>query len=629
MVALFETGVSALLASQRALATTGHNISNVNTPGFSRQRVSLTTRDAQLDEGGFRGAGVQVASIDRLVDQFVTEHLRTATTNAAHAGELSRNLRELNNLLGDSASGVSSALGSLFGSIGDLAADPSSQAVRGVVIDTLQGVVHRFNGLGSRLAELEQSVNAGIITAVGDMNEIARALATLNSEISRQTARSNSGAPNDLLDRRDELLRELAQFTRVDARADARGMVDVSVGNGLSLVSGNRAILLETLPDVYDPSRVEVAYVTNGTPAAISGLLQGGRLAAMYEFQREALIPTRRELGRSAVALQEVLNTQHRQGMDFNGNLGRDLLAVSPPTTQGAAGNTGTVSLAFAIGGSSALTGDEYGLDYDGANFTLRNLVRGTSTVLGAASAGPFTFDGVTLTVGAAPAAGDSWRLTPTLGAAEGLRSVGLRPAELAAALPITTAQGISNVGDARISGGEVRDPGDLSLLTTVNIVFDSPSTYRINGTGPSIAFASGGNIDLNGWRVQVAGSPRSGDVFTISRNLSGASDARNAVNMTEIERRRILDNGTSTLSEAYASTVSRNGSRQRQGEIAQRALETVLERSVSRQQEVSGVNLDEEAANLMRFQQAYQAAAQVIRAADTAFQALINATRG
>ncbi|HAZ61910.1 MAG TPA: flagellar hook-associated protein FlgK [Gammaproteobacteria bacterium] len=629
MVALFETGVSALLASQRALATTGHNISNVNTPGFARQRVNLATREAQLDEGGFRGKGVQVASVDRLVDRFVTENLRTATTNAAQAGELSRNLRELNNLLGDSASGVSSALGSLFASFGDLAADPSSQAVRGVVIDNLQGVVHRFNGLGSRLGELEQSMNAGIVTAVSEINDIGSALATLNSEILQQAARSNAGAPNDLLDRRDELLRELAQFTRVDVLADARGAVDVSIGNGLSLVSGPRAIALETIPDLFDLNRVEIAYASNGAHAPISELLQGGRLAAMFEFQRESLIPARRDLGRIAVALQEALNTQHRSGMDFNGNLGRDLLTVPPPTVQGATGNAGTVSLAFVAGGAPALTADEYGLEYDGANLTLRNLVRGTSTVLGPASAGPFTFDGVTLTVGIPPAAGDRWRLSPTLGAAEGLTSVGLRPSELAMALPVITTQGSSNVGDARISGGEVLDPSAPSLLATVNIVFDSPTSYQVNGVGPSLAFASGANIDLNGWRVQVTGTPRIGDTFTVSQNMGGASDARNAVNMIELERRRILDNGTSTFSEAYAGTVSRNGSRQRQGEIAQRALETVLERSVARQQEVSGVNLDEEAANLMRFQQAYQAAAQVIRAADTAFQALINATRG
>jgi len=629
MTALFETGISALLASQRALATAGHNISNANTPGFSRQRVSLVTREAQLGEGGFKGKGVQVASIDRLVDQFATANLRSATTNAAHADQMLSYLKELNNLMGETDSGVSGALSRLFANFGDLAADPSSQAVRGVVVDGIQGVVDRFRGLGGRLAELEQSVNAAIESAVLDVNEIARALATLNAEITQQAARSTAGPPNDLLDRRDDLIRQMSAYTRVSSVPDALGAVSVSVGNGLVLVNGTQSLPLQTLPNAFDPTRVEVAYRSNGVPAPISELLQGGKLAAMFEFQREALLPARRELGRTAVALAEALNTQHRQGMDFNGNLGGDLLTLTAPGVHGAPSNVGAITLAFAPPAAGALTADEYRLDFDGANFTLRNLGRGTSTVLGPPGAGPFTFDGVTLSVAAAPSAGDSWLLAPTLGAAEGLGKARLRPADLAAALPIVSQRSASNIGDAVISAGEVLNPGDPALLATVQLVFDGPGTFQVNGVGPSIAYVSGGNIDLNGWRIQLTGAVRTGDTFTVASNVGGASDARNAVNLTGIERLRIIDGATSTLAESYANVVSRGGSRQRQGEIAHRALQTVLDRGVARQQEISGVNLDEEAASLLRFQQAYQAAAQIISTADAVFQTLIDATRG
>jgi flagellar hook-associated protein 1 FlgK len=628
MVALFETGVSALLATQRALATTGHNISNVNTPGFSRQRVALSTREAQLDEGGFRGRGVQVAGIDRMVDQFATAHLRTAATNEAHARQMLGDLRELNNLLGDADSGIMSALSGVFAGMGDLAGDPSSQAVRGVVIDALAGLVDRFRGLGARLSDLAVAVNAGIESSVQDLNELARSLATLNGEITRQASLSTAGPPNDLLDRRDELLRQMSEITRVHAVPDARGAVSVSIGNGQSLVSGTQASPLTTLPNVFDPTRLEVAYVTSGAPAAISDLLEGGRLAAHYDFQREALSPARRELGRIAVALAEALNTQHRMGMDLQGNLGNDLLALPAPAVLSAAGNTGTVGLTWESGGSGALTADEYRLDFDGSLFHLRNLSRGTVTTLGSAGAGPFVFDGLRLSVTAPPVAGDRWLIAPTLDVAGEIALRPLRPADLAAAAPVVTARGAFNTGDATISTGEVLDPGHPQLLAAVQLVFDTPGSFRVNGVGPSIAYTTGGNIDLHGWRVQITGSPRAGDVFSVMSNAGGTGDSRNAVLMAGVERRPILDGGRSTLAESYASVVSRTGSRQRQGEVAHTALKTVLDRSVARQQEVSGVNLDEEAANLLRFQQAYQAAAQIIATADTVFQTLIDATR-
>jgi flagellar hook-associated protein 1 FlgK len=301
---------------------------------------------------------------------------------------------------------------------------------------------------------------------------------------------------------------------------------------------------------------------------------------------------------------------------------------LAAPAVLPAAGNTGTVGLAWETGGSGALTADEYRLDFDGSLFHLRNLSRGTVTTLGSAGAGPFVFEGLRLSVTAPPAAGDRWLIAPTLDVAEEIALRPLRPADLAAATPVVTARGTLNTGDATISAGEVMDPGHPQLLAAVQLVFDTPGSFRVNGVGPSIAYTTGGNIDLHGWRVQITGSPRAGDVFSVTSNAGGTGDSRNAVLMAGVERRPILDGGRSTLAESYASVVSRSGSRQRQGEVAHTALKTVLDRSVARQQEVSGVNLDEEAANLLRFQQAYQAAAQIIATADTVFQTLIDATR-
>jgi flagellar hook-associated protein 1 len=627
MGALFETGVSALLASQRALSTTSHNISNVNTPGFSRQRVNFVTRDAQLDEGGFRGKGVQVASVDRLIDRFAVQSLRTATSNEAQSDQMLGYLRELNNLLGDTSSGVSSALTDLFSSFSDLAADPSSNAVRGVVLDNVLGVVDRFRSLDQRLADLEQSVNGGIEAAVTDLNSLAASLATVNAELTRVAALTTGGPPNDLLDQRDELIRQISEYTRVAVVEDPKGAVTVSIGNGLILVSSERAFELETLPNDYDPSRVEVAYVTNGNPAPISDRLTGGQLGGMFEFRREQLQPARNSLGRMAVALSQTLNAQHREGMDANGNLGRDLFTLQPPSIDAAVTNTGVLALAYSGDAASTLTGDEYRLDFDGGNFILTNVSSGGSSVLGPAGGGPYTFDGLVLSVNTAPVTGDSWLIKPTLSAASGLGAASLRATDVAAAAPIRTSVGQFNTGEAGIGLGEVLDAGNPALLNTVELVFDSPTTYRVNGVGPSIAYGDGANIDLNGWRLQISGRPATGDRFIVTPNSSGVGDARNAVLMAGIGTQGILDGGRSSLSEAYGSLVSQSGSRQQQTQIAHTALRTVLDRSIATQQAISGVNLDEEAANLLRFQQAFQAAAQIISTADTVFQTLINAT--
>lgn len=625
MAALFESGVSALLSNQRALATTSHNIANVNTPGFSRQRVNFSTREAQLDEGGFRGKGVKVASIERLVDQFATSALRTSTTNEANAASYLGYLEQLNNMLADSEAGVSPALSSLFGSLQDLSNDPSSVPVRDVVLDEIDGVVARFDGLDSRLADIESALNDGIQSSVDEINNLGSALATLNGQILLNGNVSTSGPPNDLLDQRDELIRELSALTRVTAVPDALGAVTVTIGTGQLLVSGTQANRLATTPSTFDASRLEVAYDFQGVTAEVSQVMKGGRLGALLDFRTDVLYPARNELGRTAVGLAQSLNAQHRQGMDLEGNLGGDLLSFGAPVVAGAVGNSGSVSLSYAAGGTAALTTADYRLSHDGTNFSLTNLQSGATATL--SGAGPFTFDGMVLNVTTAPAAGDVYLLRPTYGAAGRLSNLVTRPADLAAAAPIRTARSSINTGTGTISAGSVTDVTNPALLTSTSLVFDSATTYRVNGAGASIAFTPGADINLNGWRVQISGAPRTGDTFTVSSNAGGRADNRNALLLVGVQSAEVLEGGTTSISDAYGNLVSSVGSQQRQSEVAHTALKTVLDRSVEVQKELSGVNLDEEAANLLRFQQAYQAAAQIIAAADTVFQALINAT--
>lgn len=624
-MSLFESGVSALLANQRALATASHNIANVNTPGYSRQRVNLTTREAQIDEGGFRGKGVKVVSIDRIVDEFTTRSVRTSTANEAYGAKYLERLSAINDLLADDQAGITPTLTSLFSGLQDLSNDPASMPVRDVVLSELNAVVARFDSMDARLAEMEDVLNREIEAGVNDLRDLATAVANINGEISAAYGRSSGATPNDLLDQRDELIRRMSEITRVSVVTDPRGVATVSIGTGQLLVAGPVSNNLTTVPNALDAGRLEVAYDIDGTISGISDLIQGGSLGALLNFREEVLYPARNDLSRIAVGLTQSLNAQHRQGMDLEGNLGADLLSIAAPTAVGLDGNTGTVGLAFASTSPGALTGADYSLIHNGTDFSLTNLSTGTVSTL--SGAGPFTFDGLTLTITSAAAAGDTYLLRPTYGLARTMDRLVDRPAELAAALPILTGKAQTNTGTGIISSGTVLDVTNAALQTPVQLVFNSTTTYQVNGAGPSIAYTAGANIDLNGWRVQLTGSPRVGDSFSISGNNNGAGDNRNALALVGLQTRDVLDGNTATLSESYNQFVSGIGARQRQAEISHTALATVLDRSVAAQQETSGVNLDEEAANLLRFQQAYQAAAQIIAAADTVFQALINAT--
>jgi flagellar hook-associated protein 1 FlgK len=199
-------------------------------------------------------------------------------------------------------------------------------------------------------------------------------------------------------------------------------------------------------------------------------------------------------------------------------------------------------------------------------------------------------------------------------------------PSRVAAAAPIRTAAAGTNSGSGTISAGEVLDSTNAQLRAPVTIQFLTANTYSINGAG-SFAYTAGGNIDVNGWRTQISGAPQVGDTFTISDNTSGTGDNRNALLLSDALKAPVLNGGTTSLGSAVGEFVGGIGVATRQAQVNRDAQNVVHEESLSAKEAVSGVNLDEEAANLLKYQQAYQAAAQLIRVADTMFQTLLAAT--
>ena len=628
MADFLSAGVSGLLAFQRALDTTSHNISNVGTEGYSRQRVLIGTRPPQAYGNGWVGQGANVQTTQRVYDQFVAAQTRTTSSSLEHLDIYASNAERLNNMFGDSSSGLSATLQKFVNAFQSVANSPASIPARQVLLSEASTLQQRLQFFDSRLDDIGNEINSRIKGEVAEVNSIAQGIARLNNEITAGYARTGGQPPNDLLDQRDRLLDQLSQKISVNAVTQDGGTVNVFVGTGQPLVLGGDVNQLTTAQDQFDATRLTVALQTPGSSVDISRNISGGSLGGLLDFRNEQLDPARNALGRIAVALTDVVNAQHREGMDLSGALGGDFFAVGGTEVLDSSLNTGSGTVAAARADVGALTGRDYILEMTSGGWELRDSLTGAAVPMTGTgtAADPFVADGLELDVGGAADVGDTFLIRPTRGAITDMDVLVTDPSRLAAAVPIRTAVDTTNSGSGAISAGEVLDSSNAQLRAPVTIEFLSATTYSINGAG-SFTYTNGGNIDVNGWRVQISGAPAAGDSFTVTDNSSGTGDNRNALLLADALKSPVLNNGTTSLSAAVGEFVGAVGVATRQAQINRDAQSVVYEESLAAKDAVSGVNLDEEAANLLKYQQAYQAAAQLIRVADTMFQTLLAAT--
>jgi len=625
MANIFNIGLSGLASAQRQLSTVGHNIANVNTEGYSRQRVNLVQLPAQTAGGLFLGSGVEASSIVRIADQFLVGQLRSANANEAGATAYLSYASQVDNLIGNGT--FTASLEQFFSALQDANGSPASISARAVLLNSAESFAARFSDIEQRLSATARDINGEIEAAVSDINSLASSIARMNENITQAYGRSQGDPPNDLLDRRDQLIIELSKLVGVNTIEQEDGALNVFIGTGQLIVANNANIPLVTVRNPLDGTRIEVAVGTVAAPSIVSQLISNGRLGAVLNFRDDLLEPTRNAIGRLAAAFAISFNEQHREGFNLNDQLGVDVFSISAPQVNASTANTGTVTVALNITDVAALTTADYRLSYDGANFILINLSNSTSQTL--VGAGPFNVDGMTITIGVAPVAGDVYQIQPTKFLARNMAVTISNPNEIALARPNRTGVDIANIGNATISSPTVLDVTDANLLVTTQLVFnDPPTTFQVGGVGPLIPYTSGSDIDLNGWRVQIVGLPQSGDVFTIEANVGGAGDNGNGLALGELQLDKILDGATTRYQDAYSQLVGTVGSKTQQTQLSRDALVVLLENAQASRDSLSAVNLDEEAANLLRFQQAYAAAAQVIATANSVFDALLLAVR-
>lgn len=640
MADLLNNAVSGLTAFQRALSTTSHNIANVNTPGYSRQAAEFVTNPPSFFAGSYFGNGVSIASVTRAYDQFLTTEVRDSTSFFKGSQKFSELAGYIDDVLADPKGGISPMLHDFFESVQDVADDPASSTARYALINTAATLSARFQGFDQRFEELGHNTSADIRATIEEINSLVGQIRDINvalSDFAPSAASTQQSA--DLLDKRDALLNELAEKVDIQVIDEGENNLSIFIGNGQTMLSGSNAFSLAAQPDVGDPSRDVISYNGLINVFDISSNLSGGELGGLLDFRNNVLQPTRNALGRTAIGLAETFNAQMRDGMDLNGNLGQDFFSYDAPQSIAFSGNLGTPTVATVVSDVTALTVDNYVLDFDGANWTLTSDSGSSASVANGAPA-TLVFEGLTLTInGATAVAGDRFTIKPTLAASGGLQVLTSDPNEIAAAAPIRSSASLNNLGSLDISASIVTDVTDPNLLNTATLTFDNPPTTLradvdvvVGGlpylAGAAIPFSNNMLIDANGWQVSLNGAPQAGDVFTVESNAGGSGDNRNALALAGLQSVGVFDGGIASLQEDYGSLVGFVGSQTLAANLERDAQESLLIQAIDRQSAKASVNLDEEAADLVRYQQAYEATARLISTAQTIFETLLNSVR-
>ncbi|MEL1266248.1 flagellar hook-associated protein FlgK [Pseudoxanthomonas putridarboris] len=622
---LLATGSSALIAFQRALSTVSHNVANINTPGYSRQRVELEARDGTFYGYGYQGNGVQVVDVRRMADSLATSRLLDSGGELSRLQQLSVLSNRMDSLFSEKATGISAPWSSFFDAVSALSSNAAGSADRESLLAQANALATRFRQIDQHLDGLDNEVNAGLTASVGEVNRLAREIAQLNGQIG-----GNTNPSGDLLDRRDQLISELVGYTGGNAVIQDGGLVNVFSAGGQPLVVGATASKLVTVADPYRPERLQVALETNGQRVTLDKRALGGQIGGLIEFRTTVLDPAMAELGRVATSLAQTFNAGHNAGMDLYGQMGGDFFALSAPRVSSHAGNTGNAVLQTALGDAGALNGQNVLLRFDGANWVATHPDTGaTIPMTGTGTAAdPLVVNGVEVVLGSGtPATNDRFLLQPTAGAAGNISVAITDPGRIAAATPVKTTIDLANTGTGKPSGLKITDTANANLLAPVDIEFIDANQYTIDGNGP-FAYTPGQTIAYNGWSLTLDGAPAAGDTFTVSPTGANSSDNGNATLLANLDDARVLNGGTLTLNGAIGGLTTQVGSAARQADYSAQAQQVIHDQAQAARDSISGVNLDEEAADLMRLQQAYQAAAQIIAAADTLFQSLLGATR-
>jgi len=680
---IFGIGTSGLLSSQQQIATTGHNISNVNTAGYARQRTELSTTLPNFSGAGYVGTGVKIDTTRRYYDEFLEEQIRNSNSQLGKFERFNELASQIDNILANPDAGLTPTLESFYNALQEANDFPSSVPARSVLLTSANTLVDRFGLLQERFIDLNNQTNSNLEDVVAEITARAASIAELNTQISLQTGAGNGNLPNDSLDQRENLIKEISELIDVDVIYQSNGAANVFIGSGQALVLNSTAFSMSIRDSEFTPKDKEIFLSNNNTSVEVTDQIKGGEMQGLLDFKNQVLEPSFNSLGRIAASITMEMNQQHSLGMTLQqdaagnyqngGNFFTDI--TTSQNALSSLNNTGTAGYAVSISDTadtSELTISDYELEYStggGNTFTLTRL--SDNTVFTGTDAGSIVNalanlntslnnEGIQINLSAgAPANGDKFLVQPTHELSRSM-AVNINDVlDIALASPIvakkpTDAFGVgTNTGTGEINFIPPQTPnGALTNIPLTDVggayveivlTFDNVANNFAVTTTPAAAVPavpagpiaynpttdSGTTLSLgapyDNISFSISGTPANGDSFNIANNQSPQDDNRNGLIMANIQTKKTLQNGSADFQRGYGLLVADVGTRTHSSEVDLQAQQTLNDQAKQNRDSLSGVNLDEEASNLLRFQQAYQASAKVITVADDIFRTLLS----
>lgn len=675
-VSLYQTGVSGLLAAQQQLATTGHNIANVNTEGYTRQRAEQSATLGLNDGSGYIGTGTYIQDITRLYDQFSYKEQLLNQSSLGNADFLQASLSQLDQIMSTSGETLVGSIAQFYQGVNSVADDPNDIGLRSIVLNQADILSTDFNQLNDNFEQMGKAVNGEIEQIADKISKISLEIAKLNETILHSQKLNDIGKPNDLLDQRDRLINELGQYTRVTTVEDQNNVMSVMIGQGTTLVAGITPLTVEVAAGNPDPKKTELRLASGSNNVALDGSKLGGALGANFEFRDVHLKQVSNEINRLAMAISSTLNDSQHTGLDLNSLQGNNLF-TDINTTQLQQGrvlapvsNAGSLQAQVSISDVSLLPADTFKIRFDGTDFIMTNLSDQSTTNLGAPGTGVpagthatgFGFDFIETS--GTPSNGDIYVIEPTKNSASLMAATLTDPSGIAASAAIEATPSTNNVSDSKARIINVSDPiaaRNFSSVANQGLLVDvyesAPGTfsYRVYDadpltpppTPPSVVgaitsgtFTAGNSVVIDmpplpattAFQFEISGQPTgqgalAPEKFTI-HDAFGLGNGNNAVAMAKTQEQGILNGSKETFSQSLGSSTASVGSKASNAGLVASTAQALYTQAYNRNQETSGVNLDEEAANLMKFQQAYQASSQIISIANTLFDTILSAVR-
>jgi len=629
---LFSIGTSALSAAYTALETTGNNIANANTPGYSREIVDLQAQVGTSLSGTYIGQGVDVAGITRAYDQLLTQQVDLAQAGSSQADTRATLLGQVNNMFAATTGGLGDVVNQFFSQLQTLTQQPASLAVRQSVLSSAQHLAAGFGDAYSQLQQMQQSANAQIGQQIATVNSTVAQIAQLNDQIA--TASASGGSPNQLLDARDQAIQTLNQSIGVTTLKQSDGSINVFLSDGQPLVVGDQVTQLAMGKDPNNPQNIAIGGKAGNTiiPLPVSSTI-GGQIGALMQFSMQDIPSVENQIGRLATVIGSQVNQQNNLGQDLNGAAGVNFFSPMSPTviaatTNATSGGAPSETVTATFSDATQLQASDYRLQVAGGQYILTRLSDGQQTTLSSLPATPATVDGITISVSGTAVNGDSFTIEPVRNGANNLAVSIAQPQQIAAASPVRTSLPSSNTGSMTVSSLSVVGPSrNANLTDAVAIKFTSPTAYTItdstNNTSTTGTYTSGQPISFNGWSLTLLGAPQTNDSVSVGANVGGTGDNTNALALAQLQGANVVD-GTS-LGSGYAAVVAQVGTMTADAQAQQQNQSTILQNATNSQSSLAGVNLDEEASKLMQYQQQYQASAQMLSIASSLFSQIIS----